>query len=87
MKKEETMTREEAEKMCKEMTTCIRQGVLNEIEVMHNKLFADAAEDKELFMIWTMAGDGLQFIIRHLSDTLEDIEKGYYLPKKAEVPA
>lgn len=83
MKKEEIITREEAEKVCKQMATGLREGVLNEIEVLHEKLFAGAATDKELFMIWTMTGDGLQFIMKHLEDTLSDMEKGFYLPKEA----
>ena len=79
----ETITREEAEKICKQMASVIRKGVLNEIEVIQEKLFSEAPDIKEIFVIWTMAGDSLGHIRQHLDDTVEDISSGRYLPKQA----
>ena len=82
MKNEETITREEATTIFKQMAADIRQGALNEIEVLKQKLFVEAPGDQELYMIWTMASSSIDYIKIHLEDTLDDIEKGCYLPKQ-----
>lgn len=78
------ITREEAGKICKDMSTSLRQGVLNEIQVLHDRLFDEAPTENELEPIWIMAGQSLCHIMKHFHDTLADIEAGRYLPKPIE---
>jgi hypothetical protein len=87
MKKEETISREEAEKMCKEMANTLKKGVFNELDVLNNRLFQVAALENEIEPIFFMAGDFLKTVITHLEDNIDDIQAGRYLPKKAEVTA
>ena len=83
MKKPETITREEAEKICAEAANDIRHGVLNEIQVLYDRLFEEAPTKEEFEPIWIMAGSNLEHIIAHLTDKLNDIEAGRYLPRTA----
>jgi len=87
MEKAEIITREEAEKNCIEIADGLRQGVLNEIEVLKVRLFDDAATEDELEPIWIMAGDFLGHIIQHMKDTIKDIEAGCYITKEKELTA
>jgi hypothetical protein len=85
MEKAESITREEAGKICVTMATNLRHGVLNEIQVLRGRLFDTIpSSEEEFFPIWTMAGGYLKHIVDHLNDTLEDIEAGRYLPQQKE---
>ena len=81
MKNEGTITRAELTEILNKIASNIRRGALSELEVLNKKLFVDAPEDKELLMIWTMAGGSIEFIMNHLNDALNDIEEGRYLPR------
>jgi hypothetical protein len=82
MEKAEMITREEAEQSCAKMATSLREGIRNEIHVLHEKLFSVAVYENELEPVFNMAGSYLETILMHLDGTLGDIEGGLYLPRK-----
>lgn len=79
-----SITKEEAGKVCVEIANGIRNGVLNEIQVLYDRLFNEAPGENELEPIWIMAGSNLEHIIQHAKDFLDDIEGGRFIPQKVE---
>ena len=80
-----SIKKENATRVCVEIATGIRKGVLNEIQVLHDRLFSEAPGENELEPIWIMAGSNLEHIIDHLKDVIDDIEAGRHFPREAEV--
>jgi hypothetical protein len=83
--KNNNITRQEAKGVCVEIANDIRKGVLNEIQVLYNRLFNEAPGENELEPIWIMAGSNIEHIMDHMKDFIEDLEAGRYLPTAAEV--
>lgn len=83
MKKEETITRKEAEEMCKQIVESFKKTAFNEIKVLHSLLYDHAVSENEFEAIWSMTGDYLKTIMEHTEGIFGDLEGGLYLPKKA----
>jgi hypothetical protein len=81
MEKGQMITQEEARKICMTIATNLRYGVLDEIQVMHDRMFDEVPTGNELEHIWIIAGQYLSDIINYMNETLEDIEAGRYLSK------
>lgn len=83
MSKDEMITREEAEEMCKQIAEAFKETALNKIKVLHSLLYDHAVSKNEFETIWFMTGDYLKTIMENTEGIFGDLEGGLYLPTKA----